>query len=90
VFEQRPVLFECPPKVRGSVAAAQPTPRDQVGTRGDRGGGIELHERQLLDHHQQVRRSSGVEHLRPNGDPPRFVATEPAGFLRHRKILGGR
>ena len=74
MLEERAVVLERLAHVCGLVGAAQPAPRDQVGTGGDRRRGVELQQRQPVGHLQQLRRSISVEQLRPHRDATGFVA----------------
>jgi len=51
-------------QVGGLVGRAEPAPQDEVGARRDRGGRIDLQEREALDHRDQVGRPRRVEELR--------------------------
>ena len=76
VLEQRPVLLERPGELRGTVGRAEPAPRDEVCARRDRGGRIDLEERQPVDERQEVGRAARVEHLRTDGDAPGLLVCQ--------------
>jgi hypothetical protein len=90
VLEQRAIALERGAKLLGVVRRAQPRPRDEVGARGDRGGRVELQEREALDEREQARRALRVEHLRADRDPPRLLEGEAVRLLGVRRGGGHR
>ena len=75
-LEQRPITFQRAGQVYGLIRGSQPGPGHEVRVRRDHRGGIDLEERQLVHHGQQVRRPSGVQHLGADGDAPGFGAIQ--------------
>jgi hypothetical protein len=61
----------------------EPAPRDHLGTRRHRGGGLDLQQRQVAHQVEQIGRPCAVEQLGADGDPARLGAGEPVGS--HRK-----
>jgi hypothetical protein len=76
-LEERPLLLEGAFQVRRVVARAEPAPEHEVGAGRDRGGRVDLQERQALDDGQQVGRPRCVEQLRADGDPARLLLRQP-------------
>jgi len=76
VLEERPVVLERLLQVLGAVRRAEPAPGDEVGARRDRGGRVDLEERQVLHHGEQVVRAARIEELCADRDPPGFGAAQ--------------
>jgi hypothetical protein len=74
---QRPVPLECRGQVGRTVGVAQSRPGNEVGAWRDRGCGIELQERQVVDDRQQVGRPLHVQELGADRDAPGFSPIEP-------------
>ena len=62
------------------VPRPQSAPEDQVGVRGDGGGGVDLQEREPADRVEHPGRALPIEHLRLNGDAPRLL---PGQLVHH-------
>ena len=60
-------------EVEPVVARAEPAPGDEVGTRRDRRGRVDLEQCQPLHDREEVRRPGRVEHLGTNRDAPRVL-----------------
>ncbi|WP_231924362.1 hypothetical protein [Micromonospora chokoriensis] len=76
MLEERPVPFEGLTQVRGLVRRAQPAPADQVGARRDGRRRVDLQQRQVPHHSEQVGRARGGQQLGPHGDPSCLRAIE--------------
>jgi len=68
VLEQRAVALERLRQFLGPVRRAEAAPGDEVGARRDRGGRVDLEERQPLDDAEQARGAFRVEQLRADRD----------------------
>jgi hypothetical protein len=66
----------------------EPAPRDHLGTRRHRGGGLDLQQRQVAHQVEQVGRARGVEELGADGDPTRLGPREPVGDHGHNVTEG--
>lgn len=69
-FEERAVDLECGREVLGPVGVAEPAPGDEVGVRCDRGGRVDLQERQPAHERHKLPWSLGGEELRGDRDAP--------------------
>jgi hypothetical protein len=76
VLEQRAVLLQRPPEVVRLVRGAKAAPGDEVCARRDGRRRVDLQQRQLLHHAQQVGRPARVQQLRTHRDPPCLLLGE--------------
>jgi hypothetical protein len=89
MLENRSVPLECLLQLGRLVGAAQPRPGRQVRTRRHRGRGVRLQECQPVNDRQQVMGPSGIEQLRPDGNPASLVASESADLSQALGLVSG-
>ncbi|GAB3957283.1 hypothetical protein GCM10027614_72340 [Micromonospora vulcania] len=76
MLEEGPVPLQRPLQLRRLVQRAEPAPGDQVGARCDGSRRVDLQQRQLPHHGQQIGRPRGGQQLGPDGDPSCLRAIE--------------